>query len=404
MMRIEAMVIRMIAAAMVAGALTAGVARGQEEGAAEAPVWPAETEWKSLKVMFGEDETEIRYAVQLPNGFDPAATYPVLIAIAPGLSQESMVKRGWVYWSEGAAERGWIVVSPVIVGEYPWHQNGWTFIEPLLKHLRSRYNVEGDMFHIAGVSMGGDGAYKIALELPGEFLSLTMLPGKPPSQRDRMRSSRLRGMQVTTYVGADDTEYLPAVQEAAATLQQQGASMEVVVLPGEGHVLASLEGGGKVFDRLQRARKGQRFLTEDQQAVSDALDAMHGAAAEADFETYFGLYTPGAVFFGTDMSERWTMDEFRAFAKPHFESAPAWVYRAVKRHVSVGPGALTAWFDETLENEKLGLCRGTGVLQKVGNSWRIAQYNLSKPIPNEDMEAVMFMIRPREATMQWTGE
>ena len=43
----------------------------------------------------------------------------------------------------------------------------------------------------------------------------------------------------------------------------------------------------------------------------------------------------------------------------------------------------TAWFDEMLWNEKYGTCRGTGVLVLTEQGWRIAQYHLTFPIPNE---------------------
>jgi len=43
----------------------------------------------------------------------------------------------------------------------------------------------------------------------------------------------------------------------------------------------------------------------------------------------------------------------------------------------------TAWFDEILWNDSYGTCRGTGVLVLSGGVWRIAQYNLTIPIPND---------------------
>ena len=41
------------------------------------------------------------------------------------------------------------------------------------------------------------------------------------------------------------------------------------------------------------------------------------------------------------------------------------------------------WFDEELKNEKYGVFRGTGVLTKENNVWKINQYNLILPIPND---------------------
>ena len=47
--------------------------------------------------------------------------------------------------------------------------------------------------------------------------------------------------------------------------------------------------------------------------ISKTLDAWHKAAAEANFETYFGLMTEDGVFLGTDATENWQNKEFRAF-------------------------------------------------------------------------------------------
>ena len=42
-----------------------------------------------------------------------------------------------------------------------------------------------------------------------------------------------------------------------------------------------------------------------------------------------------------------------------------------------------AWFDEALETPNLGPCRGSGVLIATQAGWKIAQYNLSIPVPND---------------------
>ncbi len=119
-----------------------------------------------------------------------------------------------------------------------------------------------------------------------------------------------------------------------------------------------------------------------QEAVAAVLDDWHAAAAAADEARYFGHMTEGAVFLGTDPSERWTKDQFRAYAHPYFARGKAWSFRAVRRAVSVSKDGSVAWFDETLATPNLGPARGSGVLVRDGTSWRIAQYNLSVPIPN----------------------
>jgi ketosteroid isomerase-like protein len=118
-------------------------------------------------------------------------------------------------------------------------------------------------------------------------------------------------------------------------------------------------------------------------AVARVLDDWHKAAAAADEERYFSHFTPDAVMMGTDATERWTRDQFREWAKPHFAKGEGWSFNASERYVSIAKGGSVAWFDEVLDTAELGPCRGSGVLLRDGEQWKIAQYNLSIPIPNE---------------------
>ena len=113
-------------------------------------------------------------------------------------------------------------------------------------------------------------------------------------------------------------------------------------------------------------------------AAEEVLEALHRLASEGDFDAYFQLFTPDAVFMGTDATERWSVDDFRGYAA----GSSGWSYRMTERHVFVDADASTAWFDERLENANYGETRGTGVLRKTPQGWKIVQYNLTIPIPN----------------------
>ncbi len=116
--------------------------------------------------------------------------------------------------------------------------------------------------------------------------------------------------------------------------------------------------------------------------VAAVIDAWHAAAAAADEERYFGLMSEDSVFLGTDATERWTRPQFREYAHPHFAKGKAWSFKSVRRDVSFSKDGSTAWFDEDLATPNLGPSRGSGVLVREGRTWKIAQYNLSVPIPN----------------------
>jgi len=125
-----------------------------------------------------------------------------------------------------------------------------------------------------------------------------------------------------------------------------------------------------------------------EKAVGAVLDDCHLAAAQADEVRYFAHLAEGAVFLGTDATERWPKAAFQAWAHPIFQRGKAWSFKATRRSVSVSQDGRTAWFDEDLATPNLGPSRGSGVLSSQGGRWRIEQYNLSVPIPNALMKTV----------------
>lgn len=138
------------------------------------------------------------------------------------------------------------------------------------------------------------------------------------------------------------------------------------------------------------AMAGGCVSTSMNNAPEQTLDALHAAAARADGKAYFALFEPHAVFLGTDATERWTLEQFRAYAEPHFAKGQGWTYTPSDRNVRLSNDGRTAWFDERVTNAKYGECRGTGVLVRGSDGgWRIAQYNLSKPVPNELMDRLV---------------
>lgn len=133
-------------------------------------------------------------------------------------------------------------------------------------------------------------------------------------------------------------------------------------------------------------------------AIATVLDAFHSAAARADEEAYFALLAPNAVFLGTDATERWDKAAFRAFAHPYFAQGKGWTFTPRDRHVDLSRDGRVAWFDELLDSATYGECRGTGVLEKLDGGWKIVQYHLTIPMPND--LAKELVARIREAAKQ----
>lgn len=116
--------------------------------------------------------------------------------------------------------------------------------------------------------------------------------------------------------------------------------------------------------------------------INQTIDAWHEAASNAQFENYISLMTSDGVFIGTDATENWQNEAFKTFSKPYFDKGKAWNFSSLQRTVYFNKNQDTAWFDELLDTQ-MKICRGSGVLIKVQNKWKIAHYVLSMTIPNE---------------------
>ncbi len=128
--------------------------------------------------------------------------------------------------------------------------------------------------------------------------------------------------------------------------------------------------------------------------VGEVLDDWHRAAAEADQARYLGHFAPGAVFVGTDASERWSLEEFSEYVGDYFPQG-GWEYIPHGRHVTLAAGGTVAWFDEQLAHAGYGELRGTGVLRRMDGAWRIEFYAMGFTVPNDVASEVVKLIRSR---------
>ena len=127
----------------------------------------------------------------------------------------------------------------------------------------------------------------------------------------------------------------------------------------------------------------------DKQMINTILDSWHKAAANAEFDNYFSYMTSNGVFIGTDATENWQLDAFKAFSKPYFDKGKAWSFTSLERNIYFDKSSQnTAWFDELLDTQ-MKICRGSGVLIKEGKNWKIAHYVLSMTIPNDHTDEVV---------------
>jgi hypothetical protein len=140
--------------------------------------------------------------------------------------------------------------------------------------------------------------------------------------------------------------------------------------------------------------QAQNTDAEVRQQVSAFLDGWHDDAAHARW-TYFDKIAPDGVYIGTDKSEVWQRDAFKAWARPFFERGKAWSFKAVRRNIHLSPDRQFIWFDELLDTQ-MGPCQASGVIRKTDTGFLIEHYQLSMAVPNEVGKQVTALIKAHE--------
>lgn len=127
---------------------------------------------------------------------------------------------------------------------------------------------------------------------------------------------------------------------------------------------------------------GSAFSQTDTVSIHKFIDNWHQAASQANAKSYFEAIADHGIFIGTDATERWNKQQFLAFAKPHFDKGNAWDFKPYGRSVHVSNDGRFVWFSELLTTW-MGVCRGSGALEKTATGWKIQQYHLSVTVPND---------------------
>lgn len=145
-----------------------------------------------------------------------------------------------------------------------------------------------------------------------------------------------------------------------------------------------------IFSSTLFSQKKGFYENVQKKNVAKVLDDLNLFAAKTDYKNYFDLFASESTFIGTDATEVWNKKEFMDWAKPFFDKGSAWNFTSLKRNITFSSDGKYAWFDEVLDTQ-MKICRGSGVLEKIGNQWKIRQYVLSATVPNEVIDEVTKM-------------
>ncbi len=201
----------------------------------------------------------VRYKVVLPDGYDPAKTYPAILAFGGGPQTMNTVEAVLSRNLRAEAEkRGYIVIAPAAPDDQLFFEDGARIFPEFLKTILADYKIQDNKFHIAGPSNGGIAAFHVAALNPQYFLSVTAFPGYmwEPSEAKLQAISK---MCVFMYVGENDPYmWHEEMKKEAEWLRSKGTVARYTVEKGQPHRMETLAGAhaGRLFDDFEETRKG----------------------------------------------------------------------------------------------------------------------------------------------------
>jgi hypothetical protein len=145
------------------------------------------------------------------------------------------------------------------------------------------------------------------------------------------------------------------------------------------------------FTAIKSVSEKDMMKEDPSKVINEFIDRWHMAATQADGKLFFESIAEDGIYIGTDATERWTKSEFITFAKPYFDRGKAWDFKPYDRDIHVTKNGRYAWFSELLTTW-MGVCRGSGVLVKTKNGWKIEQYHLSVTVPNDAIKDFISLV------------
>jgi predicted peptidase len=191
----------------------------------------------------------MRYLLSLPPGYGREKTvWPLIFYLHGGLGRGSDFERlAWYPLPRLLRERGGDLPFVVLMPQCPADDN-WGDPEALfalLEDVIASHAIDADRVYLAGYSMGGSGAWRLAYAHPETFAAVAPMSGLA----NPAWAPRLRTIPFWVFHGARDDRIPPRESEQmVAALRAEGADVRLSLDPERGHSPPSDEDHMRLFE------------------------------------------------------------------------------------------------------------------------------------------------------------
>jgi predicted peptidase len=200
--------------------------------------------------------TRISYLTFLPKSYSAkGAPVPLIIFLHGSGERGNDLNKVKAWGPPAIADKDpafpFMVVSPQVPDGEWWHAN---LLKGMIDEVLAKYNVDRRRVYLTGLSMGGYGAWDLAINYPDYFAAIAPICGGGNALRIR----QLQHVPTWAFHGLKD-DAVPERESASmvAALKAAGGDVKYTVLPDAGHVDAWVYAYGEagLFDWFLEHRR-----------------------------------------------------------------------------------------------------------------------------------------------------
>jgi predicted peptidase len=179
---------------------------------------------------------EMQYLLYLPDGYsaESGAEFPLLLFLHGGGESGDNIERVKTHGPPGMIKEGKEFPFMVLSPQNPHPRKLWneTALITLLDRIVKEYRVDKSRIWVAGLSRGGYGAWRMAIQYPDRFAALVAVCGETPDHYARW----LGDMPIWVFHGEEDrTISIKESDEMVAALKKNGNPVRYTKYPNTGH-------------------------------------------------------------------------------------------------------------------------------------------------------------------------
>jgi predicted peptidase len=203
---------------------------------------------------------KLNYLLYLPKdyGKDPAKKWPVIMFLHGSGESGTDLNRVKAHGPPKVVESGkrdlpFVIVSPQCPADRWWKPDE---VIALLDDILEKYKTDADRVYLTGLSMGGFGTWRTAIDYPDRFAAIAPLCGGGNPYEVR----RIKDVPTWAFHGVKD----PAVPVAASeqmvgVLQQAGGDVKLTRYPEAGHDCWTVTYNGKeLYNWFLEHKRGEK--------------------------------------------------------------------------------------------------------------------------------------------------